>query len=53
MVTTVSVAVGLVAGNYIYQILSCAPDYAVASERSFFQVMALAALIAVQAARGA
>lgn len=38
-------AVGLVVGNFIYQAIQSAPAWAVAFERSFFQVAAIAVLV--------
>lgn len=39
--TFISSAVGVIAGNYIYQIMCAHPDWAVAHERSAFQAVAL------------
>lgn len=37
----ICVALGLVVGNYAYQLFRATPDLLVAGERSFFQVMAV------------
>jgi hypothetical protein len=39
---------GLIAGNFIYQLLLDTPNYMVAAERSFFMVGAVAVYVALQ-----
>lgn len=39
--TFISATVGIVASNYIYQWFCASPDWATATERSWFQLVAL------------
>lgn len=42
--TFIGVGLGIVSSNYLYQLISRHPDWATASERSFFQIVALVAV---------
>ncbi|MCK1717204.1 hypothetical protein [Bradyrhizobium sp. 141] len=39
--TFLGAGIGIVSSNYLYQLISDHPDWAAASERSFFQIIAL------------
>jgi hypothetical protein len=41
IITFIGASAGMIAGNYVYQLFCANPDWAVATERSFFQAIAL------------
>lgn len=43
----VIIALSLAAGNFVYQMLFGGPDWAVAIERSFFQILAIGTYVLV------
>ncbi|OGG68405.1 hypothetical protein A3H77_02515 [Candidatus Kaiserbacteria bacterium RIFCSPLOWO2_02_FULL_56_11] len=47
--TAVSSFVGMTAGNFIFQLMTNAPEWGVATERSFFQFVAIALFVGLMA----